>query len=221
MADRNILRRIISGVLLAPIVVAVIYFSPLLFNLLVLFIAILMGLEWYSITVSNNHNQPIIWSLLGIIYIALPCISLFWLINLANGQNLILWLLLTIWVTDSAAYFCGRLIGGRKLFPKTSPKKTWAGLFGGIAGACVVGIFIAPYIISGHFGLLIVLNGFLAVLSQLGDFLESWVKRRFGVKDSGTLIPGHGGILDRVDGLTITAPLVALLVTFDKWHLFL
>ena len=144
------------------------------------------------------------WLALGVPYLALPCIALLWLrFSQDSGANLVLWLLLVIWATDSGAFFAGRAIGGLKLAPRISPNKTWAGFFGGIVAADLVaasGWFLLP----DHPLLPLMLVGALvAALSQLGDLFESFAKRRFGVKDSGQLIPGHGGLLDRVDGLLV------------------
>ena len=145
-----------------------------------------------------------VWLALGVPYLAVPCIALLWLrFTQESGADLVLWLLLVIWATDSGAYFAGRAIGGLKLAPRISPNKTWAGFFGGIVAADVVAAS-GWYLLPDHPLLPLMLVGALvAALSQLGDLFESFAKRRFGVKDSGQLIPGHGGLLDRVDGLLV------------------
>jgi len=145
------------------------------------------------------------WFVFGGLYIGIPALSLILIRELA-GVEMLFWLFLLVWATDIGAYAAGRTIGGPKLLPRVSPKKTWAGLLGGMASAALVGAFyfdepMAPAILSA----------LLAVLAQAGDLFESWVKRRFGVKDSSNIIPGHGGVLDRVDGLLTTAPVVAIL----------
>ena len=125
-----------------------------------------------------------------------------------------IWLLATVWAIDICAYFAGRFFGGPKLAPRISPKKTWAGLIGGMAGAVAVAVVTSIWIGSGSAAILAVIAVALTVLEQAGDFAESALKRRAGVKDSGTLIPGHGGILDRVDGLvavTLGAAVLAFL----------
>jgi len=114
-----------------------------------------------------------------------------------------------VWATDTAAYFTGRLLGGPKLSPRFSPKKTWSGAIGGTVAALVVGLVIA--ILSGQpmpalLGLVAI---GLSIAAQAGDIAESAMKRHFGVKDSGTIIPGHGGIMDRVDGLVVALVLAA------------
>jgi phosphatidate cytidylyltransferase len=124
--------------------------------------------------------------------------------------DLVLWAMLVTWSTDIFAYFAGRSIGGPKLAPKISPNKTWAGLIGGMAGAGVVGA-IAAYLFE--LDLLFMLAGApMGLLAQLGDLYESRVKRRLGVKDSGSILPGHGGVLDRVDGLLPVAIATILLL---------
>jgi phosphatidate cytidylyltransferase len=126
------------------------------------------------------------------------------------GLGLILFVMLAVWATDTGAYAAGRTIGGPKLMPRVSPKKTWAGLIGGMAAAALAGWAVAAGFGAARPGLGAGICAALAVIAQAGDLFESWVKRRYGVKDSGHLIPGHGGILDRVDGLLAAAPAFAL-----------
>jgi phosphatidate cytidylyltransferase len=133
----------------------------------------------------------------GFLYIALPSFAL--LVLRWTWAALVLWLMLVTWATDIFAYFAGRSIGGPKLAPRISPNKTWAGLIGGMAGAAIVGALAASF-----FGLgapFLYLGAPMGLIAQLGDLYESAVKRRYGVKDSGTILPGHGGVLDRLDGL--------------------
>ncbi|MFC3713872.1 phosphatidate cytidylyltransferase [Sphingoaurantiacus capsulatus] len=154
----------------------------------------------------------------GLLYAGLPAIALIWLRDQPQGLGLVVWVLTLVWATDIFAYFAGRTIGGPKIAPKISPKKTWAGLVGGVIGAMVVGWFVARWALFPA-ALFASLSGGLAVVSQAGDFFESWLKRRVGVKDSGTLLPGHGGIMDRVDGLVPVAVLVAAaLILKDLWR---
>lgn len=154
------------------------------------------------------------WLPLGALYIGVPCLALIWLRNEPPfGREAIFWVLAVVWATDVGAYVAGRLVGGPRLAPRLSPNKTWAGLVGGIAAAAlasgVVIVFMGgtpslwPFILFG---------GALGAVAQMGDLFESSVKRRFGVKDTSRLIPGHGGVLDRVDGLLAVSPVVALFV---------
>ena len=125
-----------------------------------------------------------------------------------------LYLLLVVWGTDIGGYAAGCTVKGPKIWPQISPKKTWAGLFGGMALAGVMG-----YIMAGQMGGIacgfVLLSMVLAVVSQAGDFFESYVKRKAGAKDSGSLIPGHGGILDRIDGLLFAAVLLGVLMALS------
>lgn len=146
----------------------------------------------------------------GFLYIALPSFAL--LVLSWAWFELVFWLMLVTWATDIFAYFAGRSIGGPKLAPKISPNKTWAGLLGGMAGAAVVGGLAAwQFGIAEEMPDFYWLGAAMGLLAQLGDLYESRVKRRLGVKDSSALLPGHGGVLDRLDGLLPVA-LATLLV---------
>jgi len=207
--------RIISGAVLVVLALGALWLGGWPFTLLVMMAAMLMIKEWNGLT---EQDSPL-WRAAGLLYVAVPCASLVWLRNvrLENsphaGAKLVLFVMLVVWATDIAAYFVGRKIGGPKLAPSISPNKTWAGLGGGIVSAAIVGgfsSFFTPYPPSFIAGM--DLGIVLAILAQAGDIFESWLKRRAGAKDSGTLIPGHGGLLDRVDGLIFTTPLFAWLV---------
>jgi phosphatidate cytidylyltransferase len=147
----------------------------------------------------------------GLVYVGLPVLALLWLRERPdNGLVLTLWALSLVWATDIGAFFSGRTIGGPKIAPAISPSKTWAGLIGGVAMATALAMGFRHWL-----GLPLVLvwaTPLLAVAAQAGDFFESWMKRRAGVKDSGSLLPGHGGVLDRLDGVVTSAPLAALIV---------
>lgn len=134
----------------------------------------------------------------GFLYIGVPSAALIFL-NWAWWQ-LSLWAMIVTWATDIFAYASGRTIGGAKLAPRISPNKTWAGLVGGIVGAGLCGWF-AAWALELDVPLFYWLGGPMALLAQMGDLYESSVKRRKGIKDSGATIPGHGGVLDRLDGL--------------------
>jgi phosphatidate cytidylyltransferase len=149
----------------------------------------------------------------GLLYAGVPALSLLYLRDQPQGVALALWTVSIVSATDIGAYFAGRSIGGPKLAPRISPNKTWAGLIGGVVAAALTGALLAS--LFGLPLLLGALGGGLAVLAQLGDLFESWLKRRAGVKDSGTVLPGHGGVLDRLDGLVPVATLVAMLIAAD------
>ena len=157
------------------------------------------------------------WLAAGMVYVALPLLAFLFLRGEeTGGRNLIFWLLAVVWSTDIGAYFVGRTIGGPKLLPRISPKKTWAGLIGGMLAAAIVGVAVGLWLGGGQAPRLALLAALLAFISQGGDFLESALKRRFNRKDSSRLIPGHGGILDRVDGLVAAVLGLALLVRIGQ-----
>lgn len=142
------------------------------------------------------------WGALGVFYIVLPMAALLFLRAEPEGRSLMLWLFLIVWATDIGAYAAGRLIGGPLLAPAISPKKTWAGLLGGMAAAGLTSILgCQAFELTDRVLMPGLLGALLAVIAQGGDLFESQMKRHFGVKDSSNLIPGHGGLLDRVDGL--------------------
>ena len=149
----------------------------------------------------------------GFLYVALPSfalLSLSWV-----WETLVLWVFAVTWATDIFAYFAGRAIGGPKIAPRISPNKTWAGLIGGAAGGAACGWLVANWFEMEAF--FQYAGGPLAVVAQAGDFFESWLKRRAGVKDSGTLLPGHGGVLDRLDGLLAVSLVTTLLLMAGLW----
>jgi phosphatidate cytidylyltransferase len=153
------------------------------------------------------------WLAAGAVAIGVPCAAFVWLRQQpAESGVLVVWLLAVVWATDIGAYAAGRTIGGPRLAPRISPNKTWAGLAGGVAAAAVVGGALGVAVGAASAPVLVPAGAVLALIAQVGDLGESLVKRRFGVKDAGALIPGHGGLLDRVDGLLTTTPVVALVV---------
>ena len=147
---------------------------------------------------------------IGLAYVGVPAFALLLIRAQPTGMLIAFWALATVWATDIGAYFAGRLIGGPKLLPAVSPNKTWAGLAGGMVAALVVGWL---FHVEGGLDLgLALASPILAIIAQIGDLYESSVKRSAGVKDSGTILPGHGGVLDRLDGVVTVAPAVALLI---------
>jgi phosphatidate cytidylyltransferase len=153
------------------------------------------------------------WVAAGFLYAAAAEIaSVLVRLDPVKGFAALMFVLLIVWVTDSGGYFAGRGIGGPKLWPKVSPKKTWAGAAGGFAASLAVAAGFAAFGL-GNTGPLLMLSAALSVVSQSGDLFESAVKRRFGVKDSGHIIPGHGGLMDRLDGF-VAAVVVAALFGF-------
>jgi phosphatidate cytidylyltransferase len=153
---------------------------------------------------------------LGVMLVSGFCLAFLWLRALpGTGLELVVWLVMAVWFTDAGGYFFGRSIGGPKLAPRISPNKTWAGLGGGILLAVIWSCLWLAW--HGGRDLLPVIAAavVLAVLAHLGDLSVSAVKRRFGVKDTGGLIPGHGGVLDRLDGMLLTGPTAAIVVVLS------
>ena len=183
-------------------------------------LGLLVGAAFFIVIITNRRELAV-----GTIYCGLPILALLLIrrqhlggADTANYAGLVyaLWALALVWATDIGAYAAGRAIGGPKLAPKLSPNKTWAGLIGGVALASLLAIGL-----HYAYGLpvrLTLATPLLAVLAQAGDLYESWLKRRAGVKDSGTLVPGHGGVLDRLDGVVPVAPVAALLVVLPHFY---
>lgn len=181
---------------------------------LVAVIATAMFWEWTRIT----RGWGLLWYMGGFFYAVLPAVALLWvrdrtLVNgvpsAEQGLKLLMWVFIVTWATDTGAYFAGRKFGRRKLAPLISPKKTVEGLSGGIAAAALLG---GGWVLAiGLAKPLLAAAPIFAVAAQAGDLFESGLKRRAGVKDSSNLLPGHGGVLDRLDGLVPVAVLTALL----------
>jgi phosphatidate cytidylyltransferase len=167
-------------------------------------LGLLAGAAFFVVIVTRHQRLA-----LGVLYVGLPVLGLLLLRRQSEGVVFTLWALALVWACDIGAYFAGRAIGGPKLAPKISPNKTWAGLGGGVVAASLLAAAM-----HWQYGLpwrLTLATPALAVLAQAGDFYESWLKRRAGVKDSGNILPGHGGVLDRLDGLVPVAPVAAFL----------
>ncbi|MCC9623006.1 phosphatidate cytidylyltransferase [Thalassospira sp. MA62] len=151
----------------------------------------------------------------GVLYISVAGLAALWL-RAIDGQGLltIMWLFFLVWATDTGAYAFGKTIGGPKLAPRFSPKKTWAGLLGGMACAGLIGGLITYFSSQQVNWGIVIASMLLAIVAQIGDLGESALKRHFNVKDSSRLIPGHGGLLDRADGMLSVFPVAFLLICF-------
>ena len=199
--------RIVSAAVLAPVVLGLVYAGGWPFNALVGVLALLLANEWGNMV---GKRPP--WLALGVIYIAFSCWAL-WRLRLDPewGRMTLFWLLAVVWGADTGGYFFGHGLRGPKLAPSISPNKTWSGFVGGTLVAALGGWAVVAYM-KGDASLEIALfSAAIGVVSQVGDLFESWIKRRFGVKDSGSIIPGHGGLFDRVDGLVAAALAAAIL----------
>lgn len=254
----NLQLRIISAVVLAPIVIWAIIQNGWVFAVLIICTMVAMAVEWQQLTaraiaglhdhiylgaslgiiwllaalqypllalmvvaiavlirlaiwrVQSSDVRVSLWPALGVLYIGLPIIALLAIAAHPSGVAMLGWLFALVWATDIGGYIFGRTFGGPKLAPSISPNKTWSGLGGAVLWAAIIGAIFGWVTESGWVGIALV-SGVLAVVAQMGDLCESKIKRYFGKKDSGALIPGHGGILDRIDGLIFAAPALVLL----------
>jgi len=207
---RDLGLRAASAAVLAPVALACVWWGGLAFVLLVGAATVLLFVEWLGLC----RGAGAVWSLAGgTLWIVLAAAALLWLrADPVAGRANVLFVLVLVWASDIGAYLVGRLVGGPRLAPLISPGKTWSGAAGGVAAALGVGWAAAWWLPTGAgFARVAAVAAVLCVVGQLGDLAESFAKRRFGVKDSGTLIPGHGGLLDRVDALIAVAPVAALL----------
>jgi len=160
----------------------------------------------------DEREREAPWLAAGALWVALPCVLLLWLAQSESaGRMTLLWIFAVVWATDIGAYAIGRWLGGPLLAPRWSPRKTWAGLIGGVGCAAMAGWATARVLGTSPVLPLTLVSAGLAIVEQFGDLAESVAKRRFGVKDASSLIPGHGGLLDRLDGLLAVIPAVALL----------
>ena len=197
--------RSLTGAVLIAVALLASFAGGNVFAYAVAAVATAMFYEWTRIV----RGWGAAWYASGFVYALLPALALLWIRERdAHGLELLLWVFLVTWSTDIGAYFVGRAVGKRKLAPSISPGKTVEGLVGGMAVAAVVGGAFA--LAAGLGKPLLILAPLFALAAQAGDLFESGMKRRAGVKDSGTWLPGHGGVLDRLDGLVPVAVLTAL-----------
>ena len=196
--------RTATGLVLIALALLTAVLGGTLFAVFVAAIATAMFYEWTRLV----RGWGAIWYIAGFIYALIPALALLWIRERdPHGLDLLLWAFIVTWSTDIGAYFAGRRFGSRKLAPSISPGKTVEGLCGGVVAATLFGGAWALATDLGH--ALLALAPVLAVAAQAGDLFESSMKRRAGVKDSGSWLPGHGGVLDRLDGLVPVAVLTA------------
>jgi phosphatidate cytidylyltransferase len=187
--------------------------GPLVVLVVILFILFLFYLITYDHIADLTRDLMV--NVLALMYIPLLLGHFIWLRYMNNGEWWVLWLLAVIMAGDTGAFYCGRALGKTKLYPAVSPGKTWAGVWGGLAAAVVVGAALGHWALPrmsliGLAGLALV----LAVVGLLGDLFESMLKRQAEVKDSSGLLPGHGGMLDRLDSLLFATPVVVYVRLF-------
>ncbi len=200
MVGGNFIKRFISSVLLVPVVVLLTYFGSVPYILFVSLILIIVMIEYNGIVKRcKSMTYYIIWLCCGLCIALAAFFSLIYLRNSPNGGfNVLVWLFAIVWMTDTSAYLIGKLFGGPKIFPKISPNKTYSGCIGGLVVPLLVHVYL---MFEFEYDATYIITFFISIFTMLGDFLESALKRKFNVKDSGFIIPGHGGILDRIDGL--------------------
>ncbi|ACT57247.1 phosphatidate cytidylyltransferase [Candidatus Liberibacter asiaticus] len=168
-------------------------------------------IDW-MISIMKNRA---FWRALGVVYSGLPSIALSSLRgDDAKGCVIVFFVLSVVWATDIFAYFIGRFVGGPKIAPKISPRKTWSGSIGGLFCGVGVGVALLSFFCANCFELALAVSILLSVSCQLGDLFESYIKRYFGIKQSGWLLPGHGGVMDRVDGLVFSCFLMSAISFF-------
>lgn len=207
----NLTLRILTAGIGGPVAVFFIVFSWWTTALLIGVVFLVAAVEYYQL-VNKEPSDRAIDLLFGLVYLGVPLVAALWLRHLDNGEVWFLLMLVSNWVTDSAAYFSGRFFGKTPFAPRISPKKTWEGTIGGVLGGFLAPVMVAfvGFSISATVFLLGVL---VPIATVLGDLLESRLKRRFHVKDSGHILPGHGGVLDRIDGTLVALPITAFIVT--------
>jgi phosphatidate cytidylyltransferase len=224
LADHAALRwsdlriRVLSACVLAPIALALIWLGGIGFAVLVGAAACGLAIEWLMLCrLPAAQRGGVKLRIGGLAYVALAAVALLYLRSdpVAGRANL-LFLVLIVWAGDVGAYMIGRMLGGPRIAPRISPGKTWSGALGGLVAAIAVGVAGAQFIQwdaaqwEATWRAALVGAG-LGIVAQAGDLLESFVKRRLGVKDSGHLIPGHGGLFDRLDAILSSAVAAALL----------
>ena len=189
------------------------------FDIVTLALALGSGAAYAAARVSRRGHPA--WISAGPIVVGFPCAALAWLRGLpVDGLAVAFWLVGTIWVTDVAAFAIGRSIGGARLASRISPRKTWSGLIGAVVGSALWGLACGFWFGVPSSALLALFGGFAAIVAQGGDLAVSFVKRRFGAKDTSNLIPGHGGVLDRLDGMLTAAPALAGLLLLGGGGIF-
>jgi phosphatidate cytidylyltransferase len=192
--------RIVSAAVLGPIAIAAAYFGGWPFAVFWAAAAAAVLWEWTKLVTG------LIWTIAGIGYAGIMLLAPL-LLRADNTYGFLALILLfaIVWTTDILGYFAGRAIGGPKLLPAISPKKTWSGAIAGTLGAMIVAVLVANYFGAFNTTAIALIALLLSIMAQLGDLLESWVKRQFGAKDASHLIPGHGGVMDRLDGFWAAA----------------
>jgi phosphatidate cytidylyltransferase len=204
----ELMARTLAGMAMIALALVAAVMGGYVFAVLVAGAATIMYFEWTRLV----RGWGIGWHVAGFLYALVPAVAVLWIREIPGlGLSMVVWVFVVVWSTDIGAFFAGRAIGGPKLAPSISPNKTFAGLIGGMVSAGLAGWAWVDF--SGVPSLFLWLGPPLAFAAQAGDLFESWLKRRAKAKDSGTWLPGHGGLLDRADGLVVVAPLTVLILS--------
>ena len=202
--------RVLSALVLAPIAIAAVYFGGWLFAAFWAIAAAAVLWEWIGLVGLRNYA----WVFAGVLYaLAMFVAPVVLRTDPQLGMTAIFLLFAIVWTTDIVGYFAGRAIGGPKLAPGISPKKTWSGAIAGLAVAVVIVVLATRFVPQAKIGALVILTVVLSIVSQAGDLAESALKRHFDAKDASQIIPGHGGVMDRLDGFwaaTLCAALIGV-----------
>lgn len=229
----NLLKRTISALILAPLFIYILYIGGYAFIALTIVMFLVMYYEWLSIT--SKAKNRLYWAVFGLMYLGLAMLTFNFLEKLRLYESVwgihkppfeLFIILSLVWISDIFGYFFGRAIGGPRLAPKISPNKTWAGSIGGILGGVLFYFILnfatdfgAGHISDKNFYIGLFLYILVPIITQIGDLFESYMKRRFGVKDSGNIIPGHGGLLDRMDGLLLVLNVVGIYIFISTYNI--
>ena len=208
--QRELALRVASGFVLGPTALACVFIGGAAYQAAVILAGVWMAFEWRDMTskkpVRETRIRPLFWAPIGLFYVSAAIAALLYLRTGELGFHRVLFLVACVWATDIAAYFTGRAVGGPKLAPRFSPKKTWSGYIGGATASALIACLLTYVLSLGiSYEKAALWGAIIATAGQIGDLFESWVKRVFGFKDSGNLIPGHGGLLDRMDGMNAAA----------------
>ena len=212
--NKNIIQRIVSAFIIGATIIYAIFGSFFIFSIIIIGISALMIKELSDIIKSNNKD---FYYSAAIILIA--CFSLISIKLFKHGNLILFWFFVSIWAFDTFSMIGGKLIEGRKLAEEISPKKTWSGMISGMLFSSIIGAMtldLTGMLDVSHYKF-IILGGqlptiLLCIFALIGDLAESFIKRKYNVKDSGNLIPGHGGFLDRFDSILFASPLILLLM---------
>jgi len=215
----NLVLRVISSLIMAPLALALAYFGGWPFAVFWAIAAAIVLAEWLMLVIGRNpfaalpwNGSQWLWASSGVVYAGgMLAATLLLRSDASLGFVAIVFVFAVVWGSDILAYFVGRAVGGPKLMPRVSPSKTWSGAAGGTLASIIFGILVAKFSGIGNLGAVALMALLLSVISQAGDLIESALKRHFHVKDSSGLLPGHGGLMDRLDGY-VTAVVAAALI---------